>query len=95
MTICWNEGCNTDIVKGENWTPQNKIWIETATDRPHNFRQCFVKSSNFIPSKSKYKKTGDPIVDDANKHYYPQLAYFLKHGPPTTGYYDLSWLAIK
>ena len=90
--ICWNPGCNTDIVKGENWTPINKIWIETATDRPHNFRKCFVKN----PSKSKYKKTGDPIIDNANlTNYYKDLGYFLKHGPPKHGYYDLSWLEKK
>ena len=94
--ICWNEGCNIDIIRGENWTPQNKIWIETATDRPHNFKQCFkqpyTKNGNWVIPKKKYEKVGDPIIDDANKHYYPQLKYFLTHGRPTHGYYGLEWL---
>ena len=91
---CWNDGCNVDIVRGENWTPQSKVWLETATDRPHNFKQCFKRSSKFIPPKKKYEKTGDPIVDDANRNYYPDLYYFLKFGYPTNEY-DQWWLPIQ
>jgi len=97
--ICWNNGCNTDIIKAENWSPQNKIWIETASERPHNFKECFRKNLTktgkwFTPSR-KYKETGDPIIDNCNKFYYKDLYYFLTHGPPTKGYYDLSWLEKK
>ena len=96
---CWNDGCDTDIIKAENWSPQNKCWIETASERPHNFKECFrkslTKSGKWHSPLGKYKPTGDPIIDNCNKFYYKDLFYFLTHGPPTKGYYDLSWLEKK
>ena len=41
---CWVHGCDIDIEKAANWTAVNKLWIETATERPHNFKECYKQS---------------------------------------------------
>jgi hypothetical protein len=39
VTKCWN--CNVEIERAENWTPENRIWIETNLSRPHDFKKCY------------------------------------------------------
>jgi hypothetical protein len=38
---CWN--CEKEIVRSENWTPTNRIWIEDYHNNPkiHNFKKCY------------------------------------------------------
>ncbi len=79
---CWN--CGVKINKGENWTVQNKIWIEEGSERPHNFKVCFRNKNN----KKNPKDTGDAIIDNLNKTYYHYLYYFL-----TRGYRNKEWIA--
>ena len=44
MVQCWNFGCTVDIKRGENWTPLNKIWVNTSNDMPHDLKQCYKDS---------------------------------------------------
>jgi len=54
---CWN--CGKPITKSENWTPQNKLWIEDIDNCPkqHDFKKCYrdkMQKENAIPEEEQY-----------------------------------------
>ena len=93
--------CKKCAVDGLEWKEGNtrsgwQLYV-IQSEMPHICRSSkpFIKQEKKIVRLKDGTIITDPIILDANKHYYPQLKWFLSHGRPTHGYYDLSWLEKK
>jgi len=73
---CWNFGCTVDIRKGENWSPVNKIWIDTSSEMPHDLKQCYkesmIKQGKWKNYEKKEEPEYEPIIEYAGQWLWPK-----------------------
>ena len=88
---CWN--CDTEIVKSEQWTPKNRIWIENpeGAAREHDFGYCYKEKKDRerlgkyaylakIPNISRRNERWNwQPYENENKGWKEQPEEFIKH----------------
>ena len=91
---CWN--CGVEIIKAENWTSLNKLWIENPENnpQPHDFKKCYREK---LKREGKWKERTEEEEQEVPKtevDYARQKSRTFTAGPVSCYYCDFTTIYV-